>query len=110
SSPPRAASGGPGRTTTPSSTERAVTTQPTDPSRAPGELASVNATAAAGGAARFAATPASGPPANPRTADATATADPEGADPSSGGALPARLGRYHVLGQLGAGGMGVVFA
>ncbi|PCC74076.1 Serine/threonine protein kinase [Nannocystis exedens] len=37
------------------------------------------------------------------------TADPAPGRSAAAGSLPARLGRYHVLGQLGAGGMGVVY-
>ncbi|MFZ6179039.1 protein kinase domain-containing protein [Nannocystis pusilla] len=38
------------------------------------------------------------------------TADPSPPPGAAARSLPARLGRYHVLGQLGAGGMGVVYA
>ncbi|WAS95731.1 serine/threonine-protein kinase [Nannocystis punicea] len=38
------------------------------------------------------------------------TADPSPARGAAARSLPARLGRYHVLGQLGEGGMGVVYA
>ncbi|MCY1064554.1 serine/threonine-protein kinase [Nannocystis sp. RBIL2] len=47
----------------------------------------------------------------PRGSDSDeATADPASASGGAARPLPARLGRYHVLGQLGAGGMGVVYA
>ncbi len=45
-------------------------------------------------------------PADEATQDATPDAEPGARD----GSLPARLGRYHVLARLGAGGMGVVLA